>query len=499
MPKMTVRTHSKTINLEQYETRLERINLDEARRRDVLNGDGFIISSPKALKDDIKNPEGIFSTRYGPGLQDVDAFGNRYRCKCGRTTARFYNGLLCDACGTKVEFKDDNFSMFGYITLKDPYYIIHPNLFMSLAFFIGEKDFMNIITPNDQKDEDGQDVEIVRTKDEPFRGIGLMGLKEQFDNILEFYRVKKSNKSDYYNDIISNKEKIFIQSIPVYTLHLRPYRLDGGVLHYEGTNAIYNMMANIAAKINDDKTKMNRARKPKNQLLFDLQMKFKELYDEIVKIMSGKKGSIRQLFGGRYNFTARSVIAPGPDLRIDEVWLSYPCLCGLLQQRIINILHKSYSMRYNDAYKLLTESMHHENPAIRQIIEGIIKSSGRGIPLLINRNPTIAYGGILQMYCSGISEGYTMLVPLQILEGLAADFDGDTLNILLMINKEFQQAAEYVFNPRNAMYISKNDGMFNNSYNHKRDTIINMNTLVQLSRSNYSPEQIEAIRRAQVG
>lgn len=49
-------------------------------------------------------------------------------------------------------------------------------------------------------------------------------------------------------------------------------------------------------------------------------------------------------------------------------------------------------MKYNDAYKLLHESMHKENPIIRQIIEGIIKSSGRGIPVLINRNPTISYG-----------------------------------------------------------------------------------------------------------
>ena len=47
------------------------------------------------------------------------------------------------------------------------------------------------------------------------------------------------------------------------------------------------------------------------------------------------------------------------------------------------------------------------------------------------------------------------------------------------------------------MYISKNDGMFNNSYNHKRDTIINMNTFVQLSRDNYTPEQLEAIYNAQ--
>lgn len=80
---------------------------------------------------------------------------------------------------------------------------------------------------------------------------------------------------------------------------------------------------------------------------------------------------------------------PGPDLRIDEVRLGYPCLCGLLQQRIINILHKSYFMKYNDAYKLLQESMHKENPIIRQIIDGIIKSYDRGIPILINRNPRV--------------------------------------------------------------------------------------------------------------
>ena len=80
-------------------------------------------------------------------------------------------------------------------------------------------------------------------------------------------------------------------------------------------------------------------------------------------------------------------------------------------------------MKYNDAYKLLHESMHQENPIIRQVIEGIIKSSGRGIPVLINRNPTISYGGILQVYCSAIAEGFTMKLNLQVLEGLAADFD----------------------------------------------------------------------------
>lgn len=291
MAQMKVNTRYSQSSDFEYETRLERLNLDKERHDDVITGNGFIISSPKAIKDDIKDPNGIYSTKYGPGLQDVNAFGNRYRCKCGYTTQRFYHGLICPVCGEPVEFKDDNFEMFGYVCLKDPYHIIHPNLFMSLAFFIGEKDFMNIITPVDKKDEDGHEVEIKRPKDEPFFGIGMMDFYERFNEIIEYYRVKKPNKADYYENIMDNIDKVFIQSIPVFTIHLRPYRLDGGVFHFEGTNAIYNMIASIADKINDDRFKMNQKKKPKNQLLFDLQMKYKELYDELTKIISGKKGS----------------------------------------------------------------------------------------------------------------------------------------------------------------------------------------------------------------
>ena len=390
MAQIKVNTRYSQSDVYDYESKLERIDIDKERRKDVLSGNGFIVTSRKAIKEDVKDPNGIFSTKYGPGLQDVNAFGNRYRCKCGHTTQRFYHGLTCPVCGEKVEFKDDNFGMFGYICLKDPYYLIHPNLFNSLAFFIGEKDFMNIITPVDKKDEDGHQIPIVAPKDEPFFGIGLMAFHDKFDEIIEYYHTKRPNKNDYYENILLDKDKIFTQSIPVFTIHLRPYRIDGGTFHLESTNAIYNLMTKLASYINDDNMLMTAKSKPKNQLLFELQIQFKRLYDEITKILSGKKGTIRQLFGGRYNFTARSVIVPAPELRIDEVALSYPCLCGLLQQQIINILHKSYFMKYNDAYKLLHESMHQENPIIRQIIEGIIKSYDRGIPILINRNPTIS-------------------------------------------------------------------------------------------------------------
>lgn len=291
MAKIQVNTRYSENGIFDYSTKLERINLDQTRRHDVLNGDGFIVTSRKNIKEDVKDPNGIFSVKYGPGLQDVNAFGNRYRCKCGHTTQRFYHGLTCPVCGTKVEYRDENFGMFGYICLKDPYYLIHPNLFNSIAFFIGEREFMNIITPVHKKDEDGHDIPIVPPKDEPYFGIGMIDFHDRFDEIIEYYGVKRPNKMDYYENIIDDRDKVFTQSVPVFTIHLRPYRIDGDMLHFEGTNAIYKVMTKLASDINMDKTKMDKKIKPKNQLLFDFQMKFKELYDELTKILSGKKGT----------------------------------------------------------------------------------------------------------------------------------------------------------------------------------------------------------------
>ena len=72
---------------------------------------------------------------------------------------------------------------------------------------------------------------------------------------------------------------------------------------------------------------------------------------------------------------------------------------------------------------------------------------------------------------------------------------GDVLNILLIINKAFYERAYQIFNPRNAMYISRNDGKFNNAVNHQRDTIINTNTLLRMGRNMYTNEMLNRLNR----
>lgn len=93
-----------------------------------------------------------------------------------------------------------------------------------------------------------------------------------------------------------------------------------------------------------------------------------------------------------------------------------------------------------------------------------------------------------------MTDTLTMSVPLQILPSLAADFDGDVLNILMIINKAFLERCETVFNPRNALYISHIDGKLNRDMIVQRDTLINANTFLHLGRHVYTDKNLKKIK-----
>ena len=100
----------------------------------------------------------------------------------------------------------------------------------------------------------------------------------------------------------------------------------------------------------------------------------------------------------------------------------------------------------------------------------------------------------MAMKVIGINESYTMSMPLQVLNSFAADFDGDTLNIDYIPLAEFWDKALEIFNPRDAMMISRNDGTFNNDMNVFKDILINSNAFIGLGRSNYFREQLAKIK-----
>ncbi|MNI93047.1 hypothetical protein D3C81_1805190 [compost metagenome] len=68
-----------------------------------------------------------------------------------------------------------------------------------------------------------------------------------------------------------------------------------------------------------------------------------------------------------------------------------------------------------------------------------------------------------------------MSIPIQVLSALNADFDGDILNVISLKTKESEEAFDKAFNPRKNMYISRNDGLFNNDFNLLKDQMIGLN------------------------
>ena len=388
-----------------YAVYMERINFDEEKEKDLQKGKGFIISSPRAtIKKDIKNPNGIFSTKFGQRLGDQNPFMDRYSCQCGHLKSVVNNGIMCEKCNTICKFVDDDFSMFGWIELDPEYAIINPDMYKQLDSFFGRSKYikdkkskrgsvlLNMIDFDKEMDQNGFVIGYKPKNNEPYYGIGMIEFRERFDEIFEFYYAK-NKKKELYEDIMADRDKLFINSIPVYTTQLRPMDITpDATMYYEKTNGYFNMMVKLAQSINKNKRKIDRMPKPKNLQLFRLQMKYMVLYDEIVDILNGKKGELRNLISGRFNFSSRSVIKQNPDLRIDQVELPYAELVITEQQRIINVLHRMLNITYQEAYDKWYKAIGTIDPTIVNILNDIIKASGEGIPVIINRNPTINYG-----------------------------------------------------------------------------------------------------------
>jgi hypothetical protein len=474
----------------EYQSRLVKINFEEECKRDLETDNGFIITGAQGIKKALKDPDGIFSSRYGRGVDDISPNGDRHKCECGNLRSRSNEGILCPKCKTKVKFVDDNFAYTGWLVIQHGYKVIHPIMYKTIQSFIGQKAFNNMMNLDENFNSDGIEIP-VETPDpdkEPFFRIGIYEFINRFDEIITFYKkmANTQSKQDAYEEIIKNRDLIFTSCIPVYTTLLRLLKTSGIQLEYYDINGNFNNMAMYTARINRNKLTLYKTSIP--EYLQKLQDEFMNVYADIEEILSGKTGLIRRAYGGKYNFTARNVIKPDASLKVDQITLSYYTLCDLLQQKIINIIAHRRSISINDAYMIWSVGRLKENYELISIINSIINSYPFGIPVMINRNPTLEYGSMIQMHVIGICYNFTMGVPLDILPSLQADFDGDVLNVKLIINDKFYQTALLVYNPRRAMIINRNDGLLYVNYLPTKNTLVNLNNFINLGRDKYDPE-----------
>ena len=426
----------------EYFVKLERIDLDLECKQDLNNGNGFLIKEPQSINKALKSDDSIFSSKYGRSLQDSDPYSHRYSCKCGATQGAFYAvpddaDWVCPYCGTPVKLVGDNFQYFGWIVIKDPYVLIHPLLYQSLIYLVGKDNLEAIIEPEIALDTNGNpmsqyDKRLLRKKmqrkykkkssiDITYAGIGMLEFKEKFDEIMLYFYKKKPQKKEVYEDIMKHKNIIFTHSIPVYTTQLRIAKVENRRFTFESTNADFNILAKLAATVNKDNLSLYKNQKYQNRLLWDMQSHLTHLSDEIVNILSGKKGVMRSTISGRAAFTSRTVIVPNPKLKMDELTLPYCALVILMEQVIVNILQKSYNCTYAQAYKMWYLATLDVDERVLSIINNLIKADK--VRVLINRNPTIWYQSIVYKKIVECTLDHTMGIDPYILAGLNADFD----------------------------------------------------------------------------
>jgi hypothetical protein len=209
---------------------------------------------------------------------------------------------------------------------------------------------------------------------------------------------------------------------------------------------------------------------------------------DFVSIQS-KFGFIRQqLLGGRINYSARNVIIPAPDLKDNEVDLSYHTFLELFKSKIIHYISRLEDISEDKAQQIWRNAYNFDEK-VYDIMMYLVEHDE--VALIINRNPTLNFYSMLLMKIRKIkhdNNDYCLSVPLSILPGLNADFDGDILNIIGLVDRAFQKMYRK-YDPVSRMLTDRDSGLLNNYFVINKDQLINLSNFATLGASpNDRPE-----------
>ncbi len=280
-------------------------------------------------------------------------------------------------------------------------------------------------------------------------------------------------KMKVINSFIKNKmrpEWMMLTVLPVLPPDLRPMvALDGGRYATSDLNDLYRRVINrnnrlkklleIKAPeiivINEkrmlqeavDSLIDNSARFGSQQQMSAQRRPLKSLAD----ILKGKEGRFRQnLLGKRVDYSARSVIAVGPDLPLDTCGLPKKMALELFKPFVISeIIKRGMAYNIRNANRLIDTA----TPEIWAILEEVIKDK----KVLLNRAPTLHRLGI-QAFKVVLIEDLAIRIPPMVCAAFNADFDGDQMAVHLPLSEEAQkEASELMLASRNILKPATGD------------------------------------------
>ena len=427
--------------------------------------------------------DGLFCERiFGPTKD--------WECACGKYKKVRFKGVVCDRCGVEITKASVRRERMGHIHLAAPvahiWYLrgipsrmallldVTPKQLEEVVYFVSyivtdPKEsglaYKQILSEREFRENQaiyGSTGFTAQTGAEAvlrlLQDVDLESEYQEVQDALEKAQGEKRKKLIKRLDTINafrNSENLpewmILTNIPVIPPDLRPMlQLDGGRFATSDLNDLYRRVI----------TRNNRLRKlldlgTPNIIVQNEKRMLQESVDALIDngrrskpitgaggralkslshSLKGKQGRFRQnLLGKRVDFSGRSVIAVGPDLKMYQCGIPREMAVNLFKPFIINeIVNQGLAQNPKNAERLIER----RDPRIWDVVEKVID----GYPVLMNRAPTLHRLGI-QAFLPKLVEGRAMRLHPLVCTAFNADFDGDQMAIHVPLGEEARAEA----------------------------------------------------------
>jgi DNA-directed RNA polymerase subunit beta' len=444
---------------------------------------------------EVKKPETINYRTYRAekdGLFCERIFGPErdWECSCGKYKGMKHKGIVCDRCGVKVTHSRVRRKRMGHINLAAPvvhiwflkampsqlgtllgmkvsalervvyyqdYVITDPgDTPLKLKDLLSEEDFRAAREKYGEEFKADTGAEAVRAL---LKKLDLEKLSKELREELVTTKSKQHTKDltkrlktvESLRDSGNKTEWMVMDVIPVIPPDLRPLvLLESGNFATSDLNDLYRRIINRNNRlkklvdlnapeviIRNEKRMLQQSvdalfdnNRTKRPVLGSSNRPLKSLTDMI----KGKQGRFREnLLGKRVDYSARSVIVVGPELKLHQCGLPKKIALELYQPFIIRRLKER---GYADTIKSAKKMLDRKDEQVWDILEEVIQKH----PVMLNRAPTLHRMGI-QAFEPVLIEGNAIKIHPLVCHGFNADFDGDQMAVHLPLSVEAQAEA----------------------------------------------------------
>lgn len=444
---------------------------------------------------EVKKPETINYRTFKPerdGLFCAKIFGpiKDYECLCGKYKRMKYRGVVCEKCGVEVTQSKVRRERLGHIELATP--VAHIWFLRSLPSRIGNllnlslKDVEKVlyceayvvIDPMETALEEGQVLteeayqnalneygpnfkagmggeavrDLLRKIDPEYLSKKLrIELKETRSEAQTKKLTKRLKVVEAFKESINKPEWMMLEALPVIPPDLRPLvPLDGGRFATSDLNDLYRRVIN-----RNNRLKRLQELNAPDIIIRNEKRMLQEAVDALLDngrrgktftgpnkrplrslsdMLKGKQGRFRQnLLGKRVDYSGRSVIVVGPNLKLHQCGLPKKMALELFKPFVYNKLEeRGLSTTIKQAKKLVEQ----ETVEVWDILADVVKEH----PVLLNRAPTLHRLGI-QAFEPVLHEGKAIQLHPLVCTAFNADFDGDQMAVHVPLSVEAQVEA----------------------------------------------------------